>query len=57
MEYITKDGYEDSIKTVVNNQNRGEFMNDVTSSEFPRCPFQLSSALTRRVKHLLIKNK
>lgn len=57
MEYISKDGYEDSIKTAVNGQIRGELMNDVRSSEFPRCPFQLSSALTRRIKYLLIKNK
>jgi len=56
MEHISKDGYENSIKTVVNGQIRGELMNDVRSSEFPRCPFQLFSALTKSTKHFLTKN-
>ena len=37
MEYTSKDGYEDSVKTAVNGQIRGELMNDVRSLEFPRC--------------------
>lgn len=57
VEYISKDGYEDSIKTTVNDQIRGEPMNDVRSSEFPRCSFQLTLALTGKIKHLLIRNK